>query len=78
MVKEPSGLGIHPSYAGDTLCPLEKVNRVCAIATVTDNARQQSTRHAELAEPIGFLCAFCVFRVRCPRCVTIGLGEVPA
>jgi len=25
MVKEPSGFGVHPSYAGDTLCPLEKV-----------------------------------------------------
>src|SRR5262245_31237951 len=33
MVKEPSSFGIQPSYAGDTGCPLEYVNRVCASRT---------------------------------------------
>jgi hypothetical protein len=32
MVKDPSSFSIHPSYAGDTLWPLEYVNLVWAPA----------------------------------------------
>src|SRR5262249_8620166 len=53
-VKEPSSLGIHPSYAGDTLCPFEYVNLVWAPVGCSNRRtdRRESTNRHVLDERI--------------------------
>ena len=45
-MNEPSSFGIHPSYAGDTLCPFEYVNLVWANEKGPEHKKQEkdSTR----------------------------------
>src|SRR5262249_49391116 len=49
IVNEPSAFGIQPSYAGDTVCPDEYVNRVCARSTANEQATAAAANATRIA-----------------------------